>query len=85
MTIESNEAIKQAVISGLGTSILSGHTLAFGGRDNICELNVAQLPIKTNWHLAHLKAKRLSVVANTFINYVNTIGRNRLLKVLHTK
>jgi len=31
MTIESNEAIKHAVMSGLGISILSEHTLTFGG------------------------------------------------------
>ena len=31
MTIESNEAIKHAVMSGLGISILSAHTLTFGG------------------------------------------------------
>ncbi len=82
MTIESNEAIKQAVISGLGTSILSSHTLAFGGREGLGELKVSRLPIQTNWHLAHLKAKRLSVVANTFLEYVNTVGQSRLLKLL---
>lgn len=82
MTIESNEAIKQAVISGLGTSILSSHTLAFGGREGLVELNVEHLPIVPNWHLAHLRARQLSVVAATFLDYVNTIGRARLLNAL---
>ena len=38
MTIESNEAIKHAVMSGLGISILSEHTLTYGGSNGLTRL-----------------------------------------------
>lgn len=78
MTVESNEAIKHAVMSGLGLTVLSSHTLAFGGNAGLVQLDVESLPIKTTWYLANLKAKRLSIVANTFLDYVNNAGRNTI-------
>ncbi|HEY5717983.1 MAG TPA: LysR family transcriptional regulator [Motiliproteus sp.] len=70
MTIESNEAIKHSVMSGLGVSILSQHTLGFGGSNGLVVLPVRGLPIATQWFLARLPAKQLSVVAQTFLSYV---------------
>ena len=82
MTIESNEAIKHAVMSGLGVSILSSHTLAFGGSSGLAKLDVEQLPIVPKWYLAQLHAKQMSVVARTFINYVDQVGRANLLDAM---
>ncbi|MFM1896193.1 MAG: hypothetical protein RLZZ385_1267 [Pseudomonadota bacterium] len=82
MTIESNEAIKHAVISGLGVSIVSGHTLTYGGRTGLRELNVSHLPIVNSWHLAHLKNKRMSVIGRAFLDYVNSEGRTGMLAIL---
>ncbi|MGI0116043.1 LysR family transcriptional regulator [Zooshikella sp. RANM57] len=85
MTIESNEAIKHAVMSGLGLgiSILSAHTLAFGGRSRLVELPIKALPIKTHWYFAWLQGKQLSIIANTFLNYVQSEGKETLLSELH--
>lgn len=80
MTIESNEAIKHCVMSGLGVSILSAHTLSFGGSSGLVRLDVEQLPITTQWYFARLKAKQMSVVAKTFLDYVDQVGREALLK-----
>jgi len=85
MTIESNEAIKHAVMSGLGVSILSSYTLAFGGRSGLDELKVSRLPIVLNWYLARIKSKRMSVVASAFLDYVNKEGRKKLLDSLVIK
>jgi LysR family transcriptional regulator, low CO2-responsive transcriptional regulator len=82
MTIESNEAIKHAVMADLGISIISRHTLAFGGSNGLTELDVKTLPIVPNWYLVRLKAKRMSIIASGFLDYVDTIGRNSLLAVL---
>lgn len=79
MTIESNEAIKHSVMSGLGVSILSSHTLAFGGSSGLAKLDVQQLPIMTKWYLANLKAKKLSVAASTFLEYVTDYERESML------
>ena len=82
MTIESNEAIKHAVISGLGVSIVSSHTLTYGGRTGLKELNVSRLPIVNSWHLAHLKGKRMSVIASAFLDYVISEGRTTMMSIL---
>lgn len=80
MTIESNEAIKHAVMSGLGVSILSSHTLAFGGSAGLSRLDVQELPIMTKWYLGHLKSTKMSVVAETFLEYVIEHGRENLME-----
>lgn len=82
MTIESNEAIRHAVMAGLGVSILSSHTLSYGGHVGLQEINVSRIPIVLNWQLARLKSKRMSIIASTFLDYVNTQGRAKLLKDL---
>ncbi|WHI51915.1 LysR substrate-binding domain-containing protein [Microbulbifer sp. MLAF003] len=73
MTIESNEAIKHAVMSGLGVSILSEHTLAFGGRAGLAMLNVEELPIITHWYLARRKSRPLSPAAIEFLDYARNL------------
>ncbi len=78
MTIESNEAIKHAVMSGLGISILSAHTLVYGGRAGLAQLPFSLLPIKTHWYFVWLKTKRPSLIANEFLNHVETDGRKML-------
>ena len=75
MTIETNEAIKHAVMSGLGMTVLSSHTLAFGGNAGLVELDVETLPIQTTWYLASIRNKQLSVVARTFLEYVEDQGQ----------
>lgn len=78
MTIESNEAIKHAVMSGLGISILSAHTLVYGGQSGLTKLKVQYLPIKTNWYFVWLKSKRLSVIAEAFLDHVQSEGREMM-------
>lgn len=82
MTIESNEAIRHAVMAGLGVSILSSHTLAYGGHVGLQEVNVSRIPIVLHWQLARLKRKRMSIIASTFLDYVNSQGRAKLLRDL---
>ena len=80
MTIESNEAIKYSVMSGLGVSILSSHTLAFGGSSGLAKLDVQHLPIMTKWYLANLQTKKLSVAAYAFLEYVKDYEREYALE-----
>lgn len=79
MTIESNEAIKHSVMSGLGVSILSSHTLAFDGSVGLAKLDVEHLPVNTRWYLASLKSRQPSIVARTFLDYVEKHGRDSML------
>ena len=70
MTIESNEAIKHAVMSGLGISILSAHTLTFGGKAGLSELRVKGLPIRSRWYLVRQRQKSPSLPAKAFLDYL---------------
>ena len=81
MTIASNEAIIHSVLSRLGVSILSAHTLAFGNVYNVKVVNVESLPIKTKWSFYWAKNTPLSPLAKVFLNYVETEGREIMQKV----
>lgn len=72
MELTSNEAVKQAVISGLGCSImpLIGIKNALRNRD-LKIIQVKGLPITTNWNLIWLRAKNLSPAAVAFLDYLD--------------
>lgn len=73
LQLTSNEAVKQAVISGLGYSIMP-----LIGLKNELEkgdlkiIPASGFPIKSSWRLVWLKNKSLSPVANAFINFLRT-------------
>jgi LysR family transcriptional regulator, low CO2-responsive transcriptional regulator len=71
MTIESNEAIKHAVMAGLGLGILSEHTLAQGDVQQLARLDIQGFPIVHHWYWVQLKGKKLSVAAEHFLNSIN--------------
>lgn len=72
MELTSNEAVKQAVLAGLGFSIMP----LIGIKNELKNgdmkiIPVKGLPIKTAWQLIWLKGKKLSPVATAFLAYVN--------------
>ncbi|MFK8037125.1 MAG: LysR substrate-binding domain-containing protein [Crocinitomicaceae bacterium] len=72
MELKSNEAVKQAIIAGLGYSIMPligiKNELKNGDMQII---SVKELPITTNWNLVWLKSKNLSSIAKSFIDNIN--------------
>ena len=73
MELTSNEAVKQAVVAGLGFSIMP----LIGIKNELLNkdlqiINVKGFPIKTTWHLIWLKNKRHSPVAEAYLNYLKT-------------
>lgn len=71
MELTSNEAVKQAVIAGLGYSIMP----LIGIRNELQQnqlqvIPVKGFPIKSTWNLIWLKGKRLSPVAEAYVAYV---------------
>ncbi len=70
MELGSNEAIKHAIVGGLGLSVLSLHTLALEGADGpVAILDVKGFPILRNWYIVYPKGKELSLVAQTFLDF----------------
>jgi len=71
MELGSSEAIKQGVMAGLGLAVLSLHSLRLEqAAGKLVVLNVAGFPLKRRWYAVHLKGKRLSLVARTFLDYI---------------
>lgn len=71
MELGSNEAIKQAIVGGLGVAVLSRHTLALDGpMGQLTELDVDGFPIERHWYFAYPSGKQLSIVAQTFLEYL---------------
>lgn len=78
MELGSNEAIKQGISGGLGISVLSQHTLTSGDFNDLTILDVEGFPISWQWYVGHPKKKRLSVVAQTFIDFMFREGASLL-------
>jgi DNA-binding transcriptional LysR family regulator len=73
MEISSNEAIKQAVYGGLGISILSLYALVLEGRNGpLAVLDVEGFPLQKHWYIIYQKSKQLSIVSQTFLDYLLT-------------
>ncbi|WP_250433076.1 LysR family transcriptional regulator [Hanstruepera flava] len=73
MELTSNEALKQAVISGLGFSIMPVIGIKNALASNELQIiPVKGLPIITNWSLIWLNTKKLSPVAEKLLEYINT-------------
>ncbi len=71
MELTSNEAVKQAVLAGLGYSIMpliGIRNELQAGRLQI--IPVKSFPIKSNWNLIWLKNKKFSLVAQAFLDYI---------------
>ena len=69
MELGANEAIKQAVMAGLGLSVISrGSALLELEQGVLTELDVTGFPLVRHWHVAWPKGKRLSVGAEAFLD-----------------
>lgn len=77
--VGSHEAIKQAVMAGLGIALISlqtaRHEIA-GGRLGV--LRVEGLPLLRRWHVVHLRQKQLSALTDDFRDFLVTDGAKLL-------
>ena len=71
MELGSNGAIKHAVESGLGLAVISRYACALefsSGR--LVELDVRGFPIRRDWHIVHLKRRKLPSSVSSFIEFL---------------
>ncbi len=79
MELGSSEAIKQAVLAGLGVSVLPLHNIQRELRSgDIIVLDVEHFPLRRKWYAVHLKGRRLSHVARTFLSFLTHEGAQLL-------
>ena len=77
MELTSNEAVKQAVIAGLGCSIMP--LIGIKNELQNGELQIIPVkgfPIDSMWHLIWLKGKNHSPVACSFLNHLKNEKEN---------
>jgi DNA-binding transcriptional LysR family regulator len=71
MELTSNEAVKQALLAGLGYSIMPLIGIRNELHNNELQIiPIKGLPIKTTWSLIWLKGKKHSPVSQSFLDYV---------------
>ena len=71
MELTSNEAVKQALLAGLGYSIMPLIGIKNELHNNELQIiSIKGLPIKTTWSLIWLKRKKHSPVAKSFLEYL---------------
>ncbi|WP_298754888.1 LysR family transcriptional regulator [uncultured Psychroserpens sp.] len=80
MELKSNEALKQAVIAGLGFSIMP----LIGIKNELNNGDLQVIPIKglpmiTDWNLIWLKSKNLSAIARHFVDHIND-SKSQIMK-----
>ena len=82
MELGSNEAIKNAIVAGLGISVLSVHTLTLeSARGPIVILDVEGFPILRQWYVAYPRAQGLSLVAQTFFEFLMSDGQRLAMRL----
>ncbi|MCC8403147.1 LysR family transcriptional regulator [Paraburkholderia sp. MMS20-SJTN17] len=71
VTLGSNETIKQAVMAGMGVSLISLHTLQLELRTGeIALLDVNGTPLERTWQIVHLRSKLLSPTSVMFRQFL---------------
>jgi DNA-binding transcriptional LysR family regulator len=70
LELGSNEAIKQAILAGLGISALSCHALTLHQPGQFAVLNVEGFPIQRHWYAVYPAGRQISVVARAFLDFL---------------
>jgi DNA-binding transcriptional LysR family regulator len=77
LELGSNEAIKQAVIGGLGLAVLSVYSL--GEKSDLNDVSILSckgFPIESSWHIVSPKGKKLSPIATIFKKHLSSKTRS---------
>jgi len=81
LELTTNEAVKQALMAGLGTSLLSNYSMAQEIKEGrIAVLEFPDLPLKADWKLIWLKQKKHSPAVKAFIRWLSENRKEVLSK-----
>lgn len=70
MELGSSESIKEAMLSGIGVSLLHRYSLGFDiEARRLCVLDVEGLPYEGHWHVVAAPARQRSGVAQAFVEF----------------
>ncbi len=84
MEMPSNEAIKQAVMAGMGVSLLSLHTIGLEWRNGLIAAPAVEgLPLMRRWNVVNAAGKQLSPAAEAFRAFILERGEAHLATLFH--
>ncbi len=70
MELGSNEAIKEAILAGVGVAIMSRYTLGLDPESPRYRcLDVAGFPLENHWYLVYPQARNLTPAARAFLDF----------------
>lgn len=76
MELSTNEAIKEAILSGLGIAIMSRYTFGLDPESSRYHcLDVEGFPLENHWYLVYPQGKRLSPLARAFLDFARVKAR----------
>jgi DNA-binding transcriptional LysR family regulator len=71
MELSTNEAIRQAILAGLGIAILPRHTYGLeAAHDQLVELDIEGFPLERQWQFVYPVGKHVSAITRAFMDYV---------------
>jgi molybdate transport repressor ModE-like protein len=78
LELGSSEAIKQAILAGLGISALSRHALTLHQPGQFAVLDAEGFPIQRHWYAVYPAGRQISVVARAFVDFLLSQRANQL-------
>lgn len=78
LELGSTEAIKQAILAGLGISAISTQALVLNPPGQFAVLDVVGFPILRQWYAVHPKSHTVSVVASAFLEFLHAHRTGKL-------
>jgi DNA-binding transcriptional LysR family regulator len=81
MELSDDDAIKEAILAGLGVSIMSRFTLGLEPEPSrlIC-LDVDGFPLENHWHFAYPVGKQLSATARAFMDFARLEAKGLVMQ-----
>jgi len=81
LELSTDEAIKEAILAGLGVAIMSRYTLGLEPEPSrlIC-LDVAGFPLENHWHFAYPVGKQLSATARAFMDFARLEAKGLVMQ-----
>jgi DNA-binding transcriptional LysR family regulator len=81
MELSDDEAIKEAILAGLGVAIMSRFTLGLEAEPSrlIC-LDVDGFPLENHWHFAYPVGKQLSATARAFMDFARLEAKGLVMQ-----
>lgn len=80
MELSTNEAIREAILAGLGVSILPRYALGLEPEQTkLVSLDVEGFPVESHWQFVYPLSKHVSVAARAFMDFARVEAKSLIL------